>query len=147
MLSSRNPPPEPEQVVSLTIPLVPPSVNHLYLPTMYTGRDGYSHRGRKLSKEVKAYYDAVAIFARGRTVSPRTDAERRKVRYVVWVDVYLGPKQRGDADNFGKAALDGLVKAGVIHSDANVATCTLNVHKDDRENPRTEYTVERLEQD
>jgi Holliday junction resolvase RusA-like endonuclease len=133
------------QEVSFSVPLIPESVNHLWKVTMYTGADGYAHRGRKLSKPVKAYYEAVAIFAGGRTVSPVTDAERRKVRYHVTVDVYLGRRQRGDADNFSKSAVDGLVKAGVIHSDANVETCTVTVHKDERDNPRTEYKVVRME--
>jgi hypothetical protein len=135
---------EIEEVVAFTVPyLCPPSVNHAYLPTMYTGKDGYGHRGRKLSKEAKAYYDAVAIFARRRTVAPATDAERRKVQYAVTVDVYLGPNQRLDADNGGKCAVDALVKAGVIHSDAFVAPFTINPHRDDRSNPRTEYLVTR----
>ena len=70
---------EIEEVVAFTVPLVPPSVNHAYAPTMYTGRDGYGHRGRKLTKEAKAFKAAVAIFARGRTVAPATDKERRVV--------------------------------------------------------------------
>lgn len=132
----------PEEVVTFTVPyLTPPSVNHAYLPTMYTGRDGYGHRGRKLSKEAKAYYDAVAIFARGRTVAPLTDKERRKVRYNVEVHVYLGPNQRLDADNGGKCAVDALVRAGVIHSDAFVAPFKIVPHKNERTNPRTEYVV------
>lgn len=127
--------------------LNPPSTNHLYQPTMYTGRDGFAHRGRKLTKETKAYYDAVAIFARGRTVAPATPKERKKVRYGVRIDVYLPVGGRGDFDNFWKAGCDGLVKAGVIHSDAAVdgeySKCV--VHRDDRENPRTEYQITRLE--
>ena len=74
----------PEEVVAFTVPyLVPPSVNHAYAPTMYTGKDGYCHRGRKLTPEAKAFKAAVAIFARGRTVAPPTDKERRKVKYAV----------------------------------------------------------------
>jgi Holliday junction resolvase RusA-like endonuclease len=137
-----------EEVVAFTVPyLIPPTVNHAYQPCMYTGRDGYAHRGRKVSPEVKAFKDAVAIFARGRTVAPQDAADRRKVRYTVRMDVYLGPRQRGDFDNFWKCGLDALVNCGVIHSDAFVdgenSKCV--VHKDDRENPRTEYLVTRLE--
>jgi hypothetical protein len=72
-----------ESCVSFTVPLIPPSGNHYKKPCKYIGRDGFLHLGFKLTKETKAYYDAVAIFARGRTVAPYTDAERRKVRYAV----------------------------------------------------------------
>jgi Holliday junction resolvase RusA-like endonuclease len=133
---------EVEEMVAFTVPyLTPPSVNHAYLPCKYTGKDGYTHTGRKLSKDAKAFKDAVAIFARGRTVAPATDRERRKVKYRVEVDVYLGPNQRLDADNCGKLLCDSLEDAGVIHSDAFVAPFKVTPHKDDRLNPRTEFNV------
>jgi Holliday junction resolvase RusA-like endonuclease len=122
-------------------------VNHIYEPIIYTGKDGWAHRGRKISKEAKAFYEAVAMFARRRTVAPATDAERRKVKYAVRVDVWYGPKQRGDADNQGKALLDSLVKCGVIHSDANVVRFDIEVYRDERNdprNPRVKFQVERL---
>ena len=61
--------------------------------------------------------------------------------------VWYGPKQRGDADNQGKALLDSLVKCGMIHSDANVVNFNITVCKDERDdprNPRVEFQVERL---
>jgi Holliday junction resolvase RusA-like endonuclease len=135
-----------EDVVSFTVPyLTPPSVNHAYLPCRYTGKDGYAHTGRKLSKDAKAYKDAVAIFARGRTVAPLTNSERRRVKYRVLVDVYLGPNQRLDADNCGKLLCDSLETAGVIHSDAFVGDFRVRPHKDERNNPRTEFFVTRME--
>jgi hypothetical protein len=135
---------EPEETVIFTVPyLTPPSVNHHVRPCKYIGRDGQLHTGKKLTKQTKAYYDAVAIFARGRTVDPQTPAARRKVIYSVEVDVYLGPGQRLDADNGGKCAVDALVRAGVIHSDAFVKPFTIRPQKDDRQNPRTEYCVRR----
>ena len=40
---------------------------------MYTGKDGFGHRGRKLSKEAIAFYEGVSIFAqRSKTVAPET---------------------------------------------------------------------------
>jgi Holliday junction resolvase RusA-like endonuclease len=137
-----------EQAVRFTVLyLVPPGGNHYKRPCRYTGRDGYSHLGFKRTKETNAYYDAVTIFAQGRTVAPATDAERRKVKYAVEMDVYLGPRQRGDFDNFWKCGLDALVHCGMIHSDAAVdggsSKCT--VHRADRENPRTTYFVSRME--
>lgn len=138
---------EPESLLVFTVLyMVPPSGNHYKKPTHYTGRDGYSHLGFKITKETKAFYDATAIFSRGRTVAPITDSERSKVRYGVRIDVYLPPRAHGDFDNFWKCGLDSLVRAGVIHDDAAVdgehSKCV--VHRDERHDPRTQYTVERL---
>jgi Holliday junction resolvase RusA-like endonuclease len=137
---------DPEIVVAFTVPhLTPPSVNHYTETCYYKGKDGNAHRGKKLTPEANAFKAAVAIFARGRTVAPIKNSERRKVQYAVVVDVYLGPNQRLDADNGGKLLLDGLEDAGVIHSDAYVEDFRVRPHKDDRENPRTEFLVTRLE--
>lgn len=131
-----------EEIIAFTVPyLVPPSGNHYKEPVRYIGRNGYLRMGFKITAEARAYYDAVAIFARGRTVA------EPKARYSVRIDVYLGPRQRGDFDNFWKCGADALVKCGVIHSDAAIdgeeSKCV--VHRDERGNPRTEYLVTRLE--
>lgn len=139
---------EIEDVVAFTVPfLTPPSGNHYKEPVKYIGRNGYLRMGFKITPEAKAYYEAVALFARGRTVAPFNAPNRRKVHYAVRMDVYLGPRQRGDFDNFWKCGADALVKCGVIHSDAAIdgeqSKCV--VHRDERDNPRTEYLVTRLE--
>jgi Holliday junction resolvase RusA-like endonuclease len=136
-----------ERIVAFTVPLLPPSVNHYTKTCYYTGRDGLAHRGKKLTPEAKAFKEAVAIFSRNRTVSPLTNTERRKVKYEVRVDFYLGKGQRLDADNIGKLCCDSLQSAGVIHSDAYVAPFIATPHKDERDdprNPRTEFVVTRL---
>lgn len=138
---------EVEQIIVFTVPyLMPPSGNHYKQPTRYMGKDGSLHLGFKLTKEAKAYYDAVSIFARGRTVAPNDATDRKRASYAVRIDVYLAPKARGDFDNFWKCGLDALVHCGVIHSDAAVdgerSNCV--VHKDHRHNPHTVYLVERL---
>jgi Holliday junction resolvase RusA-like endonuclease len=134
-----------EKLIVFTVPyLTPPSVNHYTQTCYYTGKDGFAHIGKKLTPAARAYKEAVALFARGRSVAPYTDKERRKAKYRVEVHIYLGRNQRLDADNGSKLALDALVYAGVIHSDTFVDT-RLVPHKDERENPRTEYIVERLE--
>jgi Holliday junction resolvase RusA-like endonuclease len=134
------------EALSFTVPyLTPPSVNHLKEPCRFTDRDGHYRLGFKLTKAVKAYYDAVAIFAQGLSLDPETDAARKRTLYLVEMHVYLGHKQRIDADNCGKAGLDALQYARVIHSDAAVETCTITVHKDERENPRTVYHITRTE--
>jgi Holliday junction resolvase RusA-like endonuclease len=136
-----------EDLIVFSVPWKPPTVNHYWVPTMYRDRLGYVHRGRKLSDEARAWKDAVAIFAQGRTVAPASSRERKKARYKVKIHVYLAAAQRGDADNFNKGCLDGLQDAGVIHSDAAIETCEITVHRDERdnpENPRTQFIVERL---
>jgi Holliday junction resolvase RusA-like endonuclease len=138
------------RVINFTVPyLIPPSGNHYKKPCKYIGKDGALHLGFKLTKAAKAYYDAVAIFARGETVAPQTDAERQKVKYSVRIDVFLGPKQRGDFDNFWKAGMDALTHCGAIHSDASVdgETSKCVVHRDERDNPRTSYVVSRTERE
>jgi Holliday junction resolvase RusA-like endonuclease len=137
---------EPEQIVTFTVPyLTPPSVNHYTKPCMYTGKDGMPHRGKKLTKEAKAYRDAVAIFAQGRTVAPITDAARRRVRYRIVVRVVLGFNQRLDSDNSLKVAIDSLTNCGVIHSDAYSEDSRALIVKNERHNPRTEFIVERMD--
>jgi Holliday junction resolvase RusA-like endonuclease len=122
------------QTLQFTVPLTPPSVNHTYQPCMYTGKDGYAHRGRKLSKEAKAYREAVALFARGRVM---LDAKAYSVRVIV----FLGYRQRGDAGNFEKNIGDGLQEAGVFANDSRVKNYNISVDRD-WNNPRTEITIE-----
>jgi hypothetical protein len=138
------------QELNFTVPyLNPVTGNHYKRPCKYIGKDGGLHMGFKVTKAAKAYYDAVAIFARGDSVAPATDAERRHCLYIVRIDVYFGPGARGDCDNFWKCGLDALVHAHVIHSDACVdgeaSRCV--VHRDQRDNPRTEYQILRTERE
>jgi Holliday junction resolvase RusA-like endonuclease len=85
-----------------------------------------------LTPEAKAWYDAVATFARGQSVA----GDRLRVEFCV----YLGKGERGDVDNFCKCILDGLVKAHVIETDDSVVE--MHIYKDrDRENPRTEILI------
>jgi Holliday junction resolvase RusA-like endonuclease len=128
-------------MISFTVPLVPPSVNHYKKP-----RGGGLH-GFYVTAEGRAFKDAVAIFARGRSVSPVTESARDRVRYQLEVRVVLGRKQRGDGDNFWKCIADGLVEANVIHSDARVRRWILEVEDGDRLNPRTEICVRVMGED
>jgi len=136
--------------VSFTVPLTPPSVNHYKVPVWSKPR-AYQPRklGFRLTDEAKAFRDAVVIFAKQMTVIPDDILElirkKRKVAYRVEIDVWLGKGQRLDADNAGKICLDALENAGVIHSDAYVETCVLNIHKDERNDPRTKFFAARLE--
>jgi crossover junction endodeoxyribonuclease RusA len=114
--------------LSLTIPDIPPTVNHYVKHT----RDGRHYQ----TTEGKEFKQLIAIISAGRDV--------RAKRYELEVTVYLGHGQRGDGDNFWKCLADGLVKAGVIHSDAAVSDWIMHVRRD-RDNPRTEITIRALE--
>jgi Holliday junction resolvase RusA-like endonuclease len=122
----------------LEIPLTPPSVNHYKRPAIIRGVRTYI-----LTKEAKAYKAAVAIIARGDTLAPATERERQKTRYRLTATVYLGRGQRADGDNLWKCLADGLVEAGVIHSDAAVSDWRIFVDRD-RSNPRTVIVVETI---
>jgi crossover junction endodeoxyribonuclease RusA len=115
--------------ISFTVPLVPPSVNHYWKHTR-SGRHYVTAEGR-------AYKEAVACCARGQSV--------RAKRYEIEAVIYLGHGQRGDGDNFWKAIGDGLVEAGVIHSDAAVKRWVLELDRDAND-PRTEITVKAMEE-
>jgi Holliday junction resolvase RusA-like endonuclease len=136
-----------ERVVEFVIPnLIPPSTNHYKVPAVRRdGRTGRTFKTFRLTPETIAFYAAVGIFARGRTVAPDDLGKRKKVRYLIRANVVLGKGKRGDADNFGKCICDGLQAARVIHSDAFVVDCQITVEKNDRQNPRTELHIERLE--
>lgn len=116
----------------IEVPLVPPSVNHYVKHT----RRGFHY----ITKEGKAFLSAVGICARGRSVVQGPEREWRKQRYGLEALVYLGHDQRGDGDNFWKVIADGLVKAGVIHSDSAVSDWVMRKRRD-RKNPRTEIRV------
>jgi len=95
---------------SFVIPGTPPSVNHYKA----RGRTGYYRRDT-----ADSWYATVAAIAHGQTVADR------HCNYEVEAVVYLGPKQKGDLDNFAKCLCDSLVLAGVIDTDARVTRLLL----------------------
>jgi len=116
-----------EHSVRITVPLIPPSVNHYVKHT----RAGWHY----VSADAKSWKAAVAFASRGYTVAfPYPSG------YVIEATVHLGKGGKGDVDNFAKCILDALKDAGVIHSDSAVTDLTLRKRRD-RENPRTEITV------
>lgn len=116
--------------------LTPPTVNHYKKPVTYRTSNGM-RKGFALTPEAIAFHAAVALFARGQTLTPPTRKERDQVRYALAATVYLGAGERGDGDNFWKCLADGLKNAGVIHSDARVRSWHIDVEDGDRENPHT----------
>lgn len=131
------PPDSMPRIVSFTVPLLPPSVNHYW-----TGQGKWT----RVSPAGKAFKASVAIFCRGQSVIPACTPYRLKsVRYSVTAKVVFGKKMKGDIDNMGKGLFDGLKDAGVIHSDDRVMEIHLYKDLDERPNDsRTEITVELL---
>ena len=113
-------------MIRFTVPMVPVSVNHYVKHT----RTGHHY----VTKEAKDFKSAVWKCASGRKV--------RAKKYEISVMVFLGYKQRLDSDNVSKLIGDGLVEAGVIHSDANVRWI-LDKSRD-WDYPRTDITVRAL---
>ena len=115
---------------TLTVPLIPPSVNHYAKHT----RQGKHY----VTPEAKAFKDAVAIFNRGNFTQGKT--------FYVTIAVILGAGDSGDVDNFPKLVLDGLKdcgafrdKKGKLLSDGQVRKLTVIVDPDERpEQGRTE---------
>jgi Holliday junction resolvase RusA-like endonuclease len=127
--------------LTLTVPGIPPSVNHYKKP-----RNWRCGRGFYLTRDANRFQNTVSILARDRraqdTVSEWLMAvPERHRRYRVSLTIFLGKGQRGDRDNFRKVPLDALVKAGVIHSDARVVDDPVQLERD-WANPRTVIEVE-----
>jgi crossover junction endodeoxyribonuclease RusA len=113
--------------ISFTVPLVPPSVNGYVRHT--------KKGGHYVTAEAKAFKEAVALFARGKSVSAES--------YRVSVELFYGKGVRGDLDNRAKVTLDALVDAGVIHSDAAIRELNMKKHRDaGAKHSRTFITVE-----
>lgn len=126
-------------MLRLSIPGHPPSVN-TYVRHVAINRSVRHY----VTSEGLAYKRTVAYLADGQTMAPEDPKERKKTRYKLSAKVFLGAKKRGDGDNFWKCIADGLVEAGVIHSDAAVDVWIMVVDRSQRENPRTEIEVERI---
>src|SRR5690242_16125618 len=95
--------------VRFTVPMVPPSVNHYKKPR----GNGY---GFYVTPEANAFKCAVSHFA------PEADQwdGYSGAEFFVTLHIYLGPKQKGDVDNFAKVCLDSLVAIKLIKTDAKV---------------------------
>jgi Holliday junction resolvase RusA-like endonuclease len=116
-------------VISITIPGIPPSVNH------YRGLNRRAGRFY-VRKPAIAFKADVALMLAGRKM-PKAKA------YRVEVTIYLPKGKRGDVDNFAKVTLDALQAAGAIRSDALIAEFSSKKLRD-AANPRTEITISTL---
>jgi Holliday junction resolvase RusA-like endonuclease len=117
--------------VKIIVPLIPPSVNHYKLRT----RKGVTF----VSREARVFKMALVLSTRHACNDKPMIADA----YAVEVVIYQGKGIKGDVDNYAKCVLDGLVDSGLIHSDSAITDLVLRKRRD-RENPRTEITVEAL---
>lgn len=124
-------------VLKFTVPLVPPGVNH-YVKHTRSGR-------HYVTAEASAFKQAVAIYARGRSVQGKS--------FSVTLMIVLGKGDRGDVDGFPKLVLDGMADCGIFEdrkgkrvSDAYVRDLRVILDCDARpEHGSTEITVEALQ--
>ena len=111
------------------IPEIPPSNNK------FIGRNARW----QYQDEKKRWADLIAFLCRPKPPTPIPKAQ-------VTLDYYFGDRIRRDPDNYaGKMVLDGLVKAGIIQDDSfDRINLSLN-GRYDKLNPRTEITIEIIE--
>lgn len=111
------------------IPEIPPSNNK------FIGRNARW----QYQVEKKRWADLIALLCKPRPQGPIPYAK-------VTLTYYFGDRRRHDPDNYaGKMVLDGLVKAGIIQDDSfDRINLSLN-GRYDKLNPRTEITIEIIE--
>ncbi|HLJ26542.1 MAG TPA: hypothetical protein VKY85_07515 [Candidatus Angelobacter sp.] len=131
---------QPLDELHLLIPGTPPNLNHYVRHT----RNG-SHYKTDASKR---FVSDVAVMLKNRFVIGQA--------FQVDAVIYLGPKQKGDVDGFGKVLLDALAATWVFRrripkgahlqvlSDAHVVDFRIRKFRDVA-NPRTEVTVRAIE--
>jgi Holliday junction resolvase RusA-like endonuclease len=120
----------------IVVPLIPVSVNHYWDLKIVRGKIF-----APVSPEAKAFMDAIAIFRRGQQVfSEKCRAKPCSCKLKLVFKVYLGKGDRGDTANFEKGIGDGLVKAGIIHSDNSIIESHQYKFRD-WDKPRTEIEV------
>ena len=117
------------QKYNYIIPEVPPSNNK------FIGRNARW----QYQVEKKRWAEMIAFLCKPRPQNPIPYAK-------VTLTYYFGDRRRHDPDNYaGKMVLDGLVKAGIIQDDSfDRINLSLN-GRYDKLNPRTEITIEIIE--
>ena len=115
--------------MKITVRGIPPSLNQ------FAGRENtWQYR-----EEKKLWTDAVMWMAKSAKGRPKQPFEKA----VVMITYYFSDRRRHDADNYsGKFLLDGLTKAGIIVDDDLQHISTIIRGDYDKENPRTEISVE-----
>ena len=114
--------------IKLVLPFIPPSINY------YIGRD---HRWQ-YQKDKKKLHEAVKMI----TIGKNYNIEKCKMT----ITYYFKDRRRHDPGNYEKILLDCLVEANIITDDNyGVITEFTTIGSYDKENPRTEVVIERLD--
>lgn len=116
------------ETIKLTLPLIPPTINK------YIGRSNIF----EYQKDKKKIHEAIRLL----TVGKRYNIKKCKMT----ITYYFKDKRRRDPSNFDKCLLDGLVEANIIVDD-NYGVITEFTTKGgyDKDNPRTEIIIEKME--
>ena len=113
--------------MKITVPLIPPSLNH------FAGRKN----DREYQQAKREWKDLVCYCA------PKQ--EKPFSKSVVTITYFFRDKRRRDPDNYsGKMIMDGLTAAGIIRDDSFDCVELRIVGNCDRQNPRTEITIEEV---
>ena len=114
--------------IKLTIPFVPPTINK------YIGRSNIW----EYQKDKKKIHEAIKLLTIGKKYN--IDKCRMTIIY------YFKDRRRHDPSNYDKMILDGLVEANIITDDNyEVISKFTTIGDYDKENPRTEIIIERIE--
>ena len=124
------------RVLRITVPGVPPSVNHQYALT---------RRGPALTREAKRYAETVQWYAweAAKRQGWRCTPKGRQVVVRLWY--YWPDRRRRDAHNAHKVLLDAM--QGVVYEDDRDVLPQVMAAEVDRANPRVEIEVERVRQE
>lgn len=120
-----------KEVIKLEIPEIPESNNK------FMGNSNSYHIYRN---EKKKWEEMIILYSHGHT------PEEPFNQAIVTLQYYFSTRHRRDPDNYsGKMLLDGLTKAGLI-ADDSFSNIQLKIKGGyDKENPRTEITIEKCE--
>jgi Holliday junction resolvase RusA-like endonuclease len=141
--------PKSSLMLTFSIPLLPPSVNHYVSHGTKTDRrSGARTAIHKKTPEAKAWERDFPLFSRGQFITSQNG------RFAVTLIFTPGPKDSGDIDNRNKCTLDCIAKAGMLRngkgeemSDAWIKRLLVEIRdsQEDRERgPKTEITIEAL---
>lgn len=126
-------------MLSLTIPGVAPSVNHMYVNAYRNGR-----RMRVLSADAETWSYAVSMLAKKEVRDTGWAMAKKGEKVVAEVKVYWPDRKRRDVENVGKLLWDSL--QGIVYEDDSWILPRYMDFVVDRENPRIEIKCYRLEE-
>lgn len=114
--------------IKLTLPILPPTINK------YIGRSNIW----EYQSDKKKVHQAIKML----TIGKNYNIKKCKMTIIY----YFKDRRRHDPSNYDKFILDGLVEANIIIDDNySVITEFTTIGDYDKENPRTEIIIERVD--